>query len=358
MTTSEHRTWLSSVAFLDVVGFSKRSIEEQLDIKQHLDSVLRDQLHGLNRNDYILLDRGDGAAVCFLVEPEAAFFFALHVRDSLRLQRADRPEYEIRVGINLGPIKIIRDANGDRAPVGEGINCAARVMDFAGPNEVLVARSFYDVIGCQSREYAELFSYLGVRADKHVREFELYEVVSPGTPKRAAPSASAARKLTDTGATSFDRAYLDRVQHALARAVGPMADLLLARAVQQIESEQELLPCLSTALQDPDQRTAFFSDLGMKAPPLEHRDHALPCPAPSDPLAIAASSALRAELVDHARVALAQHLGPIALVLVKQSAAAQPNEIEFVESLADRLPDGEARDAFMAQMNIALKVPD
>lgn len=353
MTTSEHRTWLSSVAFLDVVGFSQRSIQEQLDIKQHLDSVLRDQLRSVSREDYILLDRGDGAAVCFLVEPEAAFFFALHVRDNLRLERANRPEYEIRVGINLGPIKIVRDANGDRAPVGEGINCAARVMDFAGPSMVLVARSFYDVIGCQSREYAELFSYLGVRADKHVREFELYEVVSPGAPKRAALPASAAR-----GPESFDRAYLDRVQHALVRAVGPMADLLLSRAIQRVESQRELLPCLSTALQDPDQRTAFYSELGMKAPPLEHHDHGLPCPAPTDPLAVTASPALRAEIVDRARVALAQHLGPIALILVKQSAAAHSSEIEFVESLAGRLPDAKARDAFMAQMELALKASE
>lgn len=353
MTTSEHRTWLSSVAFLDVVNFSERSIQEQLDIKQHLDSVLRDQLHSVGSDDYMLLDRGDGAAVCFLVEPEAAFFFALHMRDNLRLERVNRPRYEIRVGINLGPIKIIRDANGDRAPVGEGINSAARVMDFAGPNEVLVARSFYDVIGCQSREYAELFSYLGVRADKHVREFELYEVVSPGTPKRVAPPASAAH-----GAKSFDHAYLDRVQHALAHAIGPMADLLLSRAVQRVESDQELLTCLSTALQDPEQRTAFYSELGMKAPPLEHSHHTDPRPIPAHPHAAVTSPVLRPELVDHARLALTQHLGPIALVLVKQSAAAQLSETEFVESLADRLPDAEARDAFMAQMELALKAPD
>lgn len=74
MIRSEHRTWLSSVAFLDVVGFSKCSIEDQLSIKTHLDSLLRDHLQEVSRDDYILLDRGDGAAVCFLVEPETAFF--------------------------------------------------------------------------------------------------------------------------------------------------------------------------------------------------------------------------------------------------------------------------------------------
>ena len=63
MTTSEHRTWLSSVAFLDVVNFSERSIQEQLDIKQHLDSVLRDQLHSVGSDDYMLLDRGDARNV-------------------------------------------------------------------------------------------------------------------------------------------------------------------------------------------------------------------------------------------------------------------------------------------------------
>ena len=81
-------------------------------------------------------------------------------------------------------------------------------------------------------------------------------------------------------------------------------------------------------------------------------------PPPSDQNVATVSPALHSKLVERARVALAQHLGPIAVVLVKQSAAAHTNEREFVESLAARLTDADARDDFTTQMQFALKAPD
>ncbi|MCB1774512.1 MAG: hypothetical protein KDI88_12915 [Gammaproteobacteria bacterium] len=361
MNRSELRTWLSSVTFLDVVGFSKRSIEEQLEIKRHLDSVMREQLTAIQRDDYIFLDRGDGAAVCFLVEPETAFFFALHVRDALSLSAGERPSYDIRIGINLGPIKIIRDVNGDKAPVGEGVNCAARVMDFAGPNEILVARSFYDVIGCQSHEFDSLFSYLGVRADKHVRQFELYEVVPPGAPKKplAAPEPaveSPAMAVTLAPEYRFDSGYLGDIRRALARAIGPMADVILSRAVKHSGSEDELLDRLGNALHDPDQRKAFFSMLG-----LESRDDAHPvepCPPPANLEGAGAGESIDAQLIDSARNELAKNLGPIAAVLVKQAAASAPDAQAFVGQLAAKLTNPGERARFEVAMRVAITAID
>ena len=49
-------------------------------------------------------------------------------------------------------------------------------MNFAYAGQIFVSRSFYEVVGCLSEEYAALFSYLGKRADKHVREYEVYEL--------------------------------------------------------------------------------------------------------------------------------------------------------------------------------------
>lgn len=359
MNRSELRTWLSSVTFLDVVGFSKRSIEEQLRIKQHLDSVLREQLTSIQRDDYIFLDRGDGAAVCFLVEPETAFFFALHVRDALSMSAGDRPAYDIRVGINLGPIKIIRDVNGDKAPVGEGVNCAARVMDFAGPNEIYVARSFYDVIGCQSHEFDSLFSYLGVRADKHVREFELYEVVPPGAHKAPVAEQAGAAPALQSALNQehpFDKANLDRVRRALARAIGPMADVILSRAVKHSGSEDELLDRLGNALHDPDQRKSFYSVLGVSPRPDDHPGEQ--CPPPAHLEGAGAGESIDAQLIDSAREQLARSLGPIAAVLVKQAAASAPDAQAFVGQLAAKLPNPGERARFEVAMRVAIQAVD
>jgi hypothetical protein len=65
--------------------------------------------------------------------------------------------------------------------IGDGINVAQRVMSFARPGQLLVSRSFYEVVSCLSRDYLNLFRHEGSRTDKHVREHEVYSVVG-GTP--------------------------------------------------------------------------------------------------------------------------------------------------------------------------------
>jgi len=347
MASDEHRTWLSCVTFLDVVGFSKRTIAEQLEIKENLDATIREQLAGTNHDEYILLDRGDGVAVCYLGEPETAFFFAIDLRNALVAQSGVRPAYDIRIGINLGPIKIIQDVNGDRAPVGDGINCAARVMDFAGANEILVSRSFYDVIGCQSQDYADLFTYLGMRADKHVRKFELFAVVQPGSARPADAAAGA-----DVGQAThlhIEPEFLERLRPAFARAVGPMADILLARAARKACDQEELLTLLGRALQDETQRTAFLAEVGVRMPASE--------PAAEPTLPATLTSALDGALLSLAQSLLASHLGPIAALLVKQAAASATDHDDFVHRVASRITDSSERERFLTQMHKVAQRP-
>jgi hypothetical protein len=53
-------------------------------------------------------------------------------------------------------------------------------MSFAEPGQLLVSRSYYDIVSCLSQEYAKLFQYQGARADKHVREHDIYAVGHTG----------------------------------------------------------------------------------------------------------------------------------------------------------------------------------
>ena len=87
----------------------------------------------------------------------------------------------MRSGVNLGPVRLVKDLNGQMNIIGDGINVAQRVMSFSRPGQLLVSRSFYEVVSCLSRDYANLFHHEGSRTDKHVREHEVYSVVG-GTP--------------------------------------------------------------------------------------------------------------------------------------------------------------------------------
>jgi hypothetical protein len=75
----------------------------------------------------------------------------------------------------------VKDLNSQMNIIGDGINVAQRVMSFSRPGQLLVSRSFYEVVSCLSRDYANLFHHEGSRTDKHVREHEVYSVVG-GTP--------------------------------------------------------------------------------------------------------------------------------------------------------------------------------
>lgn len=185
MLDQANRTFICSVVFVDLVGYSKKSVAEQITLKDRFTSLLSESLKNIAVNDRIILDTGDGAAMSFLGDPEDALFVAMNLRDSLKddtssgdgaAGRDEEWEGLICIGINLGPVKLIKDINGHPNIIGDGINVAQRIMSFAKPGQIVVSRSYYDVVSCLSDEYAKLFHYEGSRTDKHVREHEVYLV--------------------------------------------------------------------------------------------------------------------------------------------------------------------------------------
>ena len=179
---STNRTIICSVLFLDIVEYSKKPVVEQIRLKQRFNELLAESLKDISAGDRIILDTGDGASVGFLSDPEDALFVALSVRDSMKNeQESAMPDLRVRMGINLGPVKIIKDINNQYNLIGDGINIAQRIMSFSDPGQLLVSRSYFDVVSCLSQEYAQLFQYKGARADKHIREHDIYSVEHTGT---------------------------------------------------------------------------------------------------------------------------------------------------------------------------------
>ena len=176
------RTLVCSVLFLDIAEYSKKPVSEQLQLKQAFNQALSQALEQVASRDRIILDTGDGAAVTFMGDPEDALFASIAMRDMAA-------SVGVRMGVNLGPVRLVKDLNGQMNIIGDGINVAQRVMSFAGPGQLLVSRSFYEVVSCLSRDYAGLFHHEGARTDKHVREHEVYSVVG---------GAPGARRLSDT----------------------------------------------------------------------------------------------------------------------------------------------------------------
>jgi class 3 adenylate cyclase len=163
------RTLVSSVLFVDIVGYSRFGVTEQIRLKQNFNDVLSAALADSDARERVVVDTGDGAAVTFLGNPERALFSALSVFDAAG-------ELPVRMGINLGPVHVTRDINGQENVIGDGINVSQRIMSFAAAGQLFVSRSFYDVVQLLSGEYATMFQAIGGRTDKHGRTHEVFAV--------------------------------------------------------------------------------------------------------------------------------------------------------------------------------------
>ena len=201
-TDSISRTFIGSVVCVDLVGYSTKSVAQQSTIKAAFNRLLAEVLAAVPEQDRIILDTGDGAAISFLGDPEQSLAVGLRLRESMlahgpELGAANGVAGEggaVRIGINLGPVKLAVDLNGYPKIIGDGINVAERITSFAKPGQIAVSRSFVDMVSRLSEMNTRLFRYEGVRTDKNAREHQIY-VVDPDAAKTA-PIVAAALSST------------------------------------------------------------------------------------------------------------------------------------------------------------------
>lgn len=181
MEQRSNKTIMSSVFFLDIVEYSKESVVGQISLKDRFNKFLSSALTNVPDADRIILDTGDGAAVSFIGDIEEALNAAFSLRESLLNQDLSiEPQLRVRMGINLGPVRLVRDINNQPNIVGDGINVAQRIMAFADINQILLSRSYYDAVRNVAPQYATMFRFKGSHTDKHVREHEVYAICVPG----------------------------------------------------------------------------------------------------------------------------------------------------------------------------------
>lgn len=357
-TDRSHRTWLCTVVFLDIVAYSQKTVRQQIALKDYLNRCISHAVEHFNVNDRIILDTGDGAALCFMGDPEEALFVALSLRDALVEQGVDDVQVPVvRIGINLGPARIVRDINGQLNIIGDGINVAQRVMSFAQPNQVLVSRSFYEVMSRLSQEYDQLFRYQGLHKDKHVREHAVYEVVV--VPSNDPPVVSA--DVTETGDDHhddpaavplsqtlpvWDETVLQAAEVHLARHIGPLAKILVHKAAQQTAEVAELYRLLAETIpHDHEQRLFLDTAPQSKAEPTRMASARQPVSPPHTP-----ETQWDPVVLQTLAGRLAQYLGPVAHLLIRREAKKANNLTELYHALATHIPVEQEKADFLRNL--------
>jgi len=259
---NDTRTWMASVLFLDIIGYSKVPVNQQLDIKVHFNELVTKQIGSLDPNDCIRLDTGDGVAICYLGDPEKMYAIACYLRDAfVSMKNGAGQQYEVRQGLNLGAVKVVVGINNERNCVGVGINDAERIMSFAAPNQLLVSKSYFDVVNSLSAEYSSQLKHIGTRSDKHDKQHEVYELsveLVRVTSSEPANDTSSHQITSSSDGNALDAKTLEHLQKEYAKYVGArQAETILNQSVSQSGSLVDLCKTLTSHLESEDDRYHF-----------------------------------------------------------------------------------------------------
>src|SRR5207248_5947439 len=127
------------VLFLDIVGYSKALTDEQQELVDRLNQVVRgsEEFQKAAAADRLIkIPTGDGMALIFYNSPEQPVNCALEIGRALR-NSSDLP---VRMGVHSGPVSAVTDLNDRTNAAGVGINVAQRLMDYGDAGHILVSR--------------------------------------------------------------------------------------------------------------------------------------------------------------------------------------------------------------------------
>jgi class 3 adenylate cyclase len=346
METKGHdleRTWLCSVLFTDIVNYTAQPVQQQIEWKMRFNHFLTKALAGVDPNERYVLDTGDGAAVCFMGAPEPAMQAALSLRESfIQDQRAHAEGFCVRIGLNLGPLRLMKDVNGRINAVGEAINVAQRVMSFARLNEILVSRSFYETVSCLSEANARMFSPLGVRKDKHEREHVVYHL-DPNGFDNAGPATERTLSSAVPVDSLFEEETLRKISRFLSPIIGPIANRLIRDESTRAKDLSELSERLTAHLPDGRSRGSFLqkwkAEFG-EVPANENR------PVVKEAARKRGLLPEDVAFTERATKELAHYIGPMAKIIVANAAKTCGSTGELLETISQEIPAAKDRDVF------------
>src|SRR5207302_1014232 len=178
---------IAHVLFIDIVGYSKFSINEQRAAIDELTQVVRasEQFKRAEAASRLLkIPTGDGMALVFYSSPEAPAQCAVEISRTLK----DHWRLQLRMGIHSGPVSGLVDVNDRANLAGAGINMAQRVMDCGDTGHILLSKHVAEDLE-EYEQWRPLLHDLGSCEVKHgvrVGVTNLYsdEVGNPQLPKR------------------------------------------------------------------------------------------------------------------------------------------------------------------------------
>jgi TolB-like protein/class 3 adenylate cyclase/Tfp pilus assembly protein PilF len=246
---------IAHVLFIDIVGYSKLSINQQRAVIDELTEIVRgsDQFKEADTAERLIkIPTGDGMALVFYTSPEAPAQCAVEISRLLK----EHPRLQLRMGVHSGPVSGVIDVNGHANLAGAGLNMAQRVMDCGDAGHILVSKHVAEDLE-EYEHWRPLLHDLGTCEVKHgtrVAIANLYadQVGNPQLPKKFQAVKKHSARMRWAGTTA---ALL-----ALAAIVAGIAIFSRNRVRSTLAAPEKSIAVLPFQNLSKDEENAYFAD--------------------------------------------------------------------------------------------------
>jgi TolB-like protein/class 3 adenylate cyclase len=169
---------IAHLLFIDVVGYSKLLVNEEIEVLQELNRIVRNTeafRAAETSGKLIRVPTGDGMALLFFRNPEEPVRCALEISRTLH----DHPHIQVRMGVHSGPINRVQDVNDKTNIAGSGMNVAQRVLDCGDAGHILLSEHVAEDLA-QYRHWGRYLHDLGECEVKYGLRLHLFNLSKDG----------------------------------------------------------------------------------------------------------------------------------------------------------------------------------
>src|SRR5262245_27336786 len=156
---------IAHVLFIDIVGYTKLSINDKHAAVEELNRFVRasEQFQRAEAASRLLkIPTGDGMALVFYESLEAPAQCAVEISRALK----KHPRLQLRMGVHSGPVSGVVDVNEQANLAGAGLNLAQRVMYCGDAGHILLSKHVADDLE-EYEQWRPLLHDLGSYEAKH-----------------------------------------------------------------------------------------------------------------------------------------------------------------------------------------------
>lgn len=170
-----HEMVLAHVLFVDIVGYSREITPEQANWLEALVKIAQGcptYQAAQKEHRVIAAPAGDGYALAFLESIDDA----VRCGEELIAAVVKQGVFRVRAATHFGPVEEVFDISGSPNVSGEGINMAARALEFAEPGVIYATERSYELVR-EVPAYADRFEKVGDKTTKHSTPITIYKLL-------------------------------------------------------------------------------------------------------------------------------------------------------------------------------------